>query len=79
MGDDWRQPDISGRTYISIHVPRVGDDYFHDAASIAAHFISIHVPRVGDDEIGIAGLVKAAVFLSTSPVWGTTFRLSSIV
>ena len=34
--------------------------------------ISIHVPRVGDDRLGRSWSIGCSLFLSTSPVWGTT-------
>ena len=35
--------------YISIHIPREGDDERTLAAALAAGAISIHIPREGDD------------------------------
>ena len=42
---------ISARRWISIHVPRVGDDALADALTCEISEISIHVPRVGDDRL----------------------------
>ena len=38
----------TSHVYISIHVPRVGDDLFVVRLLMVSE-ISIHVPRVGDD------------------------------
>ena len=57
---------------ISIHVPRVGDDPRVEAGVFAEHHISIHVPRVGDDQRQRVLHAGGNLFLSTSPVWGTT-------
>ena len=40
------------------------------------NWISIHVPRMGDDPAGAVKPEISCEFLSTSPVWGTTFRLT---
>ena len=41
-------------------------------ASVEVLPISIHVPRVGDDSTPFVWVYHQIVFLSTSPVWGTT-------
>ena len=38
--------------------------------------ISIHVPRVGDDRKRGRSSASCSTFLSTSPAWGTTHRLT---
>ncbi len=40
---------FSSPCIISIHVPRVGDDYVIVLKVLTTFDISIHVPRVGDD------------------------------
>ena len=37
--------------WISIHVPREGDDVGFGAPMLEANLISIHVPREGDDHL----------------------------
>ena len=63
---------FSGGINISIHVPRVGDDFPFRLFSGQALVISIHVPRVGDDGLQGLGHGLHGLFLSTSPAWGTT-------
>ena len=36
---------------ISIHIPRVGDDYDTLQSRVYRLRISIHIPRVGDDRV----------------------------
>ena len=49
----------------------MGDDRRVQAGDVE-NKISIHVPRVGDDVKEAAAMADQTVFLSTSPVWGTT-------
>ena len=56
---------------ISIHVPRVEDDFLI-RSTVKPKRISIHVPRVEDDAIDKAILYGTGTFQSTSPVWRTT-------
>ena len=60
-----------GIVKISIHVPLAGDD---DGPGYNAgdRAISIHVPLAGDDELFRHALRHRVVFLSTSPLRGTT-------
>ena len=62
---------LSIAIYISIHVPREGDDWhcYHPRTPIR---ISIHVPREGDDEVYGYIETEMVQFQSTSPVRGTT-------
>ena len=48
MGDDGKTCFFNYSVYISIHVPRMGDDPSYSGDS-GYCFISIHVPRMGDD------------------------------
>ena len=66
---------LDGRTFISIHAPRVG----RDPEAAAAHKdeqISIHAPRVGRDPAHKRVLRKSGIFQSTRPVWGATANLT---
>ena len=58
---------------ISIHVPLAGDDA-QAAAQIVQDNISIHVPLAGDDTACLAAERDVLIFLSTSPLRGTTRR-----
>ena len=60
------------RGYISIHVPREGDDPPGFLRVFPARGISIHVPREGDDDYPLKNKVFCGEFQSTSPVRGTT-------
>ena len=60
-----------GGTAISIHVPRMGDDR-GNLVFVPVDHISIHVPRMGDDFCHHCEGRDDLIFLSTSPVWGTT-------
>ena len=55
----------------------MGDDYDESAHHQLAP-ISIHVPRMGDDPSSTSTTRSRSLFLSTSPVWGTTWRLGVI-
>ena len=57
--------------YISIHIPRVGDDAKLKLIEKIIG-ISIHIPRVGDDDLQVRNVRVLIVFQSTSPVWGMT-------
>ena len=57
---------------ISIHVPLAGDDGPAQAQLRTAQHISIHVPLAGDDGRPGNGKTDFAIFLSTSPLRGTT-------
>ena len=59
---------------ISIHVPLAGDDSVAGMQSSSWIKISIHVPLAGDDSTWWNPDRTAAVFLSTSPLRGTTRR-----
>ena len=61
--------------FISIHVPREGDDLVPPHPVAGQQQISIHVPREGDDLGEIGDKLLAVVFQSTSPVRGTTVIL----
>ena len=61
---------------ISIHVPLAGDDGV-GAVGAGAGGISIHVPLAGDDAVVVLLAVADGLFLSTSPLRGTTGRSSS--
>ena len=50
----------------------MGDDDTFPTLQYTAIIISIHVPRMGDDFHHTGKLTAPFVFLSTSPVWGTT-------
>ena len=75
---------VWGTTSTSVSVQRHGFDFYPRPpyggrlqAPFASHLdrrISIHVPRMGDDDT--LPIIAAALylFLSTSPVWGTTCR-----
>ena len=63
--------------FISIHVPREGDDTGMDE-SPACKAISIHVPREGDDMDNNAFLRLNIAFLSTSPARGTTRHIVAV-
>ena len=79
VGDDASPSPVEAGRKISIHVPRVGDDLM-DSDGSSFYLISIHVPRVGDDFGAGWNNLSFPIFLSTSPVWGTTTstrRLSS--
>ncbi len=58
--------------FISIHVPRVGNDHKWYISGIFAIIISIHVPRVGNDNNHKTEQPNLNKFQSTFPVWGTT-------
>ena len=73
MGDDYNNYPHEQASFISIHVPRVGDDTLENI-SFKVKPISIHVPRVGDDTIAFPRAVLSTIFQSTSPAWGTTAR-----
>ena len=57
--------------FISIHVPRVEDDFGLELAA-SQQAISIHVPRVEDDKYIQSPQMNDTTFQSTSPVWRTT-------
>ena len=57
--------------HISIHVPLAGDDIFTRTKSCCSR-ISIHVPLAGDDFFVKNNTVFTEIFLSTSPLRGTT-------
>ena len=61
----------TGRERISIHVPLAGDDASTARQAGEGH-ISIHVPLAGDDVQACVTQDKILVFLSTSPLRGTT-------
>ena len=50
MGDDLDLHQLHAVAFISIHIPRVGDDGIAGYLAKSA-FISIHIPRVGDDNL----------------------------
>ena len=56
---------------ISIHVPLAGDDGIC-ILIFASGIISIHVPLAGDDLPGAGTKFEVQLFLSTSPLRGTT-------
>ena len=56
---------------ISIHVPLAGDDG-EVAGDTHTYSISIHVPLAGDDAPKLSSLLRPIIFLSTSPLRGTT-------
>ena len=58
---------------ISIHAPREGSDLV-DVPAILAKDISIHAPREGSDPARGGRAVKIAIFLSTLPARGATYR-----
>ena len=59
--------------FISIHVPLAGDDRW-GAHKVSKVRISIHVPLAGDDRNRPCGRFLTSLFLSTSPLRGTTPR-----
>ena len=71
-GDDARRGAGRKRGAISIHVPLAGDDASSCAAPCACRRISIHVPLAGDDCSFVDISQHLGLFLSTSPLRGTT-------
>ena len=63
----------NGQESISIHAPRVGSDWM-GGNSVLTNEISIHAPRVGSDDIEDYLMEMEALFQSTLPVWGATYR-----
>ena len=72
-GDDSARCSAWQYKHISIHVPLAGDDIIDEAQEYGDD-ISIHVPLAGDDQ-AVRYSALAAVFLSTSPLRGTTVRV----
>ena len=58
--------------FVSIHVPREGDDVSLAPAAASSREVSIHVPREGDDRRAQCPWPAQQGFQSTSPVRGTT-------
>ena len=56
----------------------MGDDQFQFEFTGHYSIISIHVPRMGDDVDILLNLITGIIFLSTSPVWGTTSVLKEV-
>ena len=67
---------LAGISTISIHVPLAGDDILCRIRRTTLLNISIHVPLAGDDMKLLKALGMVCVFLSTSPLRGTTVTQS---
>ena len=75
-GDDF-DSDIAVMYYrISIHVPLAGDDLEWQRCG-GSYIISIHVPLAGDDVASLPQIIVSFTFLSTSPLRGTTWPIST--
>ena len=61
----------SGLACISIHVPRVGDDFHRLCVRAAGEYFYPRPPR-GGRPVLTAARSRGKIFLSTSPAWGTT-------
>ena len=71
-GRPWRRCAAAGAPGISIHVPLAGDDHGGQRPELDAAEISIHVPLAGDDARCRSSAPGCRLFLSTSPLRGTT-------
>ena len=68
----------AGGARISIHVPLAGDDWRCRWSACRQRPISIHVPLAGDDGGIFMPKTGGTIFLSTSPLRGTTFARHAV-